>query len=306
MGVHFGHSFTAGLNATPGAASYVGLFAPVNRGVSAACAADMSGIVQTEAVDPGQCYSVFIGINDVTRYKSDPAKMEFFRRSLRASLAWLSLPTKKTARGAQAGISFGGTWYDSPAPNPCGKYTTQAGAWASATVSGDTVVIGLSEGDYIAMAESVTVTIDGVMVHTGSVKVPGVITWLNQWWSRSAWRFSGLGPGPHDVVITQASPAGKFLHVDYIAGDEQTARPRVLVSNISKCSPAWYAGAGVSEALLQDYNAIIAATVAEFSNCLLVDNFAGMDPALHVSSDGAHPNNAGHAQIYRNFVAAGA
>jgi hypothetical protein len=306
MGIHFGHSFTAGLNASPGTAGYVGLFVPVNRGVSAAQAADMSGIVQQEVVDAGQRYTVFIGLNDLSRYKGDTAKMEFFRRSLRASLAWLSLPSKKTARGAQAGIAFSGAWTDSPSPNPCGKYTTAQGATAAATVEGDTVFIGLSEGDYVAMGEAITVTIDGLPVHSGSVKVPGVTTWLDQWWSRSAWRFSGLGPGPHSVVVTHTSPAGKFLHLDYIAADDQPARPRVLVSNISKCSAAWYAGAGVSEALLRDYNAVIAAVCAEFPNCTLVDNYSGLDPALHVSADGAHPNNAGHAQIYRNFAAAGA
>lgn len=306
MSTHFGHSFTTGLNATPGAASYVGLFTPINRGVSAAQAAEVSSVVQAEQVNSAGHYTVFVGLNDLSRYKNDAAKIEFFRRSLRASLAWLSLPNKKTARGAQAGIAFTGAWVDSPTPNPCGKYTTQNGASAAAGTSGDTVYIGLSEGDYADMGESITVAIDGVTVYSGSVKALGVTTWLNQWWSRCCWRFTGLAAGPHYVVVTQASPSGKFLHLDYIAGSDQPASPKVLVSNITKCSAAWYSGAGVTEATVAAYNAVIAVCVAEFPNCVLVDNFSSLTVAEHISSDGAHPNNAGHALIYKNFLTAGA
>lgn len=214
MMTFYGDSNTVGYGLGAYDKDMVELFTPLNYGVSASQAAEVSSAVQQLAPVATMVYATNVGLNDVSRYMNDAAKKEYCRRVMRAVVGWLALPTKKTARGAQAGITFTGTWADTPSPNTCGKYTTQNGATASATVSGDTVFIGVSEGDYSTMGESINVTIDGVSQGNFSVKVPGVTTWLNQWWGRAAWKFSGLGAGSHTVVVTQNSPSGKFLHLD--------------------------------------------------------------------------------------------
>ncbi len=301
----YGDSITYGVGANPASASWVGLFNPVNAGVSSAQAAEVSSYVQLETVDPLRLYFLAIGGNDAAKYKDDPAKKEYFRRVYRACLGWLLLPNKKTGRGVQAGISFTGAWTDSPSPNTCGKYTTQNGATATATVSGDAIYIALSEGDYVDMGEAVNITIDGVDKGTYSVKTPGITTFLNQWWGRACWRFSGLGAGNHAVVVTQNSPNGKYLHLDWIAGSDQANTPRVLVGNAMKFTDWYYASLGINSATTQAYNAIIADVVAEFpsANVQVVDNYSVFDPTIHSSDQYGHPNNAGYLAMHNNFMA---
>lgn len=297
----FGDSITAGMSASPGAA-YVSLFNPVNAGVPASQAADVSSHVQQEAVSPKKIYTLMVGLNDASRYGADPVKREFYRRCLRAVMAWLKLPEKKTARGG--GIAFAGLWSDSPSPNPCGKYTTQQGASASATVSGDSVYVAVSEGDYVGMGESISVVIDGVERGPLSVKVPGVTTWLNQWWGRTCWRFDGLGDGAHTVVVTQNSPTGKFLHLDYIAGSDQSAAtPLVVAGTITPCTQAWYNSVGLTSEIIDTYNDVIKGVSAEFG-VTLADTAGAIDVLTGLSADGAHPNNIGHAAIHAAFVSA--
>ena len=280
----------------------VSKFSPINSCVSASQAAEVSSAVQQIAPVPYGLYGLNVVLNDVSRYLNDPAKKEYFRRVLRAAVAWSALPDKKTARGAQAGITFTGTWTDSPSPNPCGKYTTQNGATATATVSGDTVFIGVSEGDYADMGESINVTIDGVSKGTFGVKVSGTTTYLGQWWGRAVWKFTGLGAGNHTVVVTQNSPSGKFLHLDWIAGSDQITKTRVQVGNCTKCSAAWYSGAGVTEAMIQSYNSIIADVVAEFPYARLVDLFNALYPSTCLQADGAHWNETGHFTAHQEHM----
>jgi len=299
----YGDSITYGVGASPQSNCWVGLFNPVNAGVSSSQAADLSGIIQAETPDVSKLYFVAIGANDAAKYKDDATKKEFFRRTYRACLAWLKLPDKKTGRGPQAAITFTGTWTDSPSPNTCGKYTMQQGATGTATVSGDTVYVALSEGDYVSMGESINVTIDGIDKGTYSVKYSGVTTFLNQWWARSVWKFTGLGAGNHTVVVTQNSPSGKFLHLDYIAGSDQPISPRVIVGNAMKFTDSYYASLGINATTTQAYNEIISEVCAEFG-VEVVDNFSDFNPAIHSSDQYGHPNNAGYLMMHNNFMEA--
>lgn len=304
----FGDSIPYGLGASKAAYSWVGRLTPVNVSVPGAQAADFSRIAQAWTADPKETYRIEVGTNDVAKYKGDAAKQEYFRRTLRGALAWLLLVDKKTARGAQAGITFSGDWVDSPSPNPCGKYTTKYNASASATVSGTGVYIGLSEGDYVDMGENVNITIDGVDKGTYPVKVAGVKTYLGQWWGRVAWYFGGLAAGPHSVVVRSLSPNGKFLHVDYIAGSAQTTQAKMRIVNVLKFTDAGYAASGTTSAMTDAYNAIVAELVAEFVahgfDVEIIDAHAIVDPLLHIA-DGTHPNDDGHFLIARAVEAAG-
>lgn len=299
-----GDSIAEGIGASAQDKRWMELFKPVNYAVSSSQAADVSG--RQRDISASKEYFLGIGANDAAFYKNDAAKQEYFRRVFRACLAWRLLVTRKTARGAQAGITFSGAWPDTPAPNPCGRYTTQNGAMASATVSGDTVYIGVSEGDYPDMAETINVVIDGVSHGNFSVKRSGITTHLGQWWGRVAWRFSGLGQGAHSVIVTHASPTGKFLHLDYIAGSDQTATPRVVVGNAMKFTDAYYASLGIDASTTQVYNAIIADVVAEFTAhgfpVSLIDRYAHFDPATQSADQYGHPADAWQKTMRNDFI----
>lgn len=299
-----GDSIAEGVGASATSRRWYERFRPINYAVSASQVADVSG--RQRDVNVEDEYFLGIGGNDAIFYKDDAAKQEYFRRCLRACLAWRLLADRKTARGPQAGIAFTGTWGDMPAPSPCGKYTTQNGAMASATVSGDTVYVGVSEGDYPDMSEAINVVIDGVSHGNFSVKRPGVTTHLGQWWGRVAWRFTGLGAGSHSVIVTHVSPTGKFLHLDYIAGSAQAATPRVIVGNVMKFTDAYMAEKSITVSTIQAYNAIIAAVVAEFTAhgfpVVLLDRYAGFDPATQSADYWGHPNDLWQEQFSGDFI----
>lgn len=298
----FGDSFTVGVGANPANQSWMMRFNPANLAASSSQAADCSLVVQAFETKPLETFALYVGYNDVARYKNDPAKMQFFKDCYRGCLAWLALVNKKTARGSHAGITFTGSWIDNPT-NLMGRYTTQNGASAKATVSGNSVWIGVSKGDNAVMAQSVNVKIDGVDKGTFSVYQQGVTTFLNSWYGRPALYFSGLGEGPHEVVITHASPDGKFLHLDYIAGSEQSQKTTIAASNITKFPASYYASLGIDLNTTIAYNQIISDVISEFQgfDIRLVDNYSDIDPTLHVSDQWGHPNNLGHEIIHNNF-----
>lgn len=299
-----GDSIAEGIGASSTDKRWYELFRPVNYAVSSSQAADVSG--RTRDISADKQYFLGIGGNDAACYKNDATKQEYFRRVFRSCLAWRLLLNRKTGRGPQAGITFTGTWTDSPSPNTCGKYTTQNGAMGSATVSGDTVYIGVSEGDYPDMAEAINVVIDGVNKGNFSVKRPGVTTFLGQWWGRITWRFTGLGAGNHSVIVKHVSPTGKFLHLDYIAGSDQAATPKVVVGNAMRFTDAYYATLGIDASTTQAYNAIIADVVAEFTAhglpVTLLDRYAHFDPATQSADQWGHPGDAWQKIMRNDFI----
>lgn len=298
----FGDSFTVGVGASPASNSWFNRSVPSNNAASSSQSADVSIAVQAFQPKEFDISTLYIGYNDVARYKNDQSKKQFFKDCYRGCLAWLLLVDKKTARGNQAGITFTGSWLDNPT-NLMGRYTTQNGASAKATVSGNSVWIGVSKGNNAVMAQSVNVKIDGVNKGTFSVYEAGVTTFLGSWYGRPALYFSGLGEGPHEVVITHNDSTGKFLHVDYIAGSHQEKKTMVLASNITKFPNAYYSSLGINLNTTIAYNQIINDVISEFQgfDIRLVDNFSAIDPMLHVSDQWGHPNNLGHALIHRNF-----
>lgn len=304
-----GDSIARGVGASVPANSWHALATPINTAVDSTQAADDSRIVQEAEPDPKRVYVTAIGGNDAAFYKNDAAKQEYFRRALRSILAWRLLPDRKAGRGPKAGITFSGTWADMSSPNPCGRYTTEANASGTATVNGDTVYIGLSEGHYPGydvMSDQVKVVIDGVDKGTFSVDAPGVTTILGQWYGRACWRFTGLGSGDHTVTITNLSQSGKHLHLDYIAGSTQAAAPRVIVGNCIKFTDAYMADLGITASTIQAYNTIISDVVAEFTahgrDVQIMDRYSVINQAIHSSDYWGHPNDAGQIVLHDLFM----
>lgn len=291
----FGDSITYGLSATAGQ-SYSNLFTPINAGVSAAQAAEVSNHVQQESVNPFKAYTILVGANDATRYKDNPLLQQHFKSSLRASIAWLSLLDKKTAN---KDLTLSGTWAKIPAPNPVGMYTTQSGASASTQIKGSTIYVGLSAGDFSDMSNFVVVEIDGIEYPHFSLYIPGSTTWLGQWWSRVCFVFDGLENTTHTVKITNKGSEGKFLHLDYIASNNQSTCPVILIGTIPKCTDTFCTSTGITQQTVQAYRNIIVEIANEFSARLVHTDLAMTEAGI--SSDGLHPNNIGHLQIHNAF-----
>ena len=305
----FGDSLTHGYGASVQANAWVDLLKPVNVGVPAAQAADVSINVhqfQPWALVP---YTILVGSNDVARYRDNTAKQAFYGRCLRSILAWLAHPDKCIPRLAQGTIlASGGTWSNAPAPNGTAIHTTDGYAYQTARVAGSRVTVGLVEGDMPQLSSAVRVLVDGVIVAEQPVLVPGVTTFLGATWGNTAWSFGGLSDGPHDVTVQNLDP-GKTLHLNYIAGSNQIVTPKILVGTVPRYSDAAYVWSDTTLAMTQALNSIVASVVDEFDalDVQLVDTFAAVVPSLHLTPDGVHTNDAGHAAIalaYRQKLAA--
>lgn len=295
----FGDSITHGYGASVQAKAWVDLLIPVNVGTPAAQAADVS--IAAHQFTPWHLspYTVLVGTNDITRYRDNADKRAFYARCVRSIVAWLAMTDKAIPRLSQGQIiSSGGTWQPTPAPNGIGLYTTDVYAYQSVRVNGTRVFVGLSEGDNPAMSTGVRILIDGVIVADVSVRTAGVGTHLGSWYGNACWSFGGLTPGPHDVTV-QNMQAGGTVHVNYIAGNTQTATPKIILCTVPKYSDAAYAWSDTTPTMTTAFNAEVLALAPEFAGLKVViaDLHAAVIPNLHLTPDGVHPNDAGHQAI---------
>lgn len=300
----FGDSITVGVSANPSSLSWVGLLTPVNNAQSGDQAAEVSKDIQTVSVNPLNTYTIMVGTNDHRTYKADASRKEYFKRFLRQAVAWLALPTK--VKGRDAGFTYTGTW-NNTVINTFGKYTTATSSTAITSVSGTSIYVGYVIQNSTQAKGTAKVFIDGTSV--GSLATDGSSPTMNtvngSTYAAACMRYSGLSNGLHEVKIVVDSVAGKYYYVDYVAGNDQVATPKILLSNIIPMTSAGYTTYGTSVGNVNDYNTIISDLVTEFTNdglnVVLVDNFTDISPATDFTADGIHPNNSGHAKISENF-----
>lgn len=292
----FGDSITAGLNASPAANSWVNLFIPVNHAVSAAQAADMANTVQSIIPSVSETYTFMVGTNDIYKYKTDTVKQGYFKQFLRHAITWMAYPVKVTAQE----MILTGSWWN-VGVNSFGKACSTNGNTATATVAGDKVFVGFIIQDNALTLGVGKVEIDGVEVGQFACNGAGMVTVLGATYASAALCFD-VAQGTHTVKVTVTSTTGKYFYLNYIAGNEQPS-PKISVSNIIKWADSGYTANGLGPTITEEYNALIDSVIADFSCVALVDNYSDIVPALHLSSDGVHPNNAGHLIIHNNFKA---
>lgn len=301
--VAYGDSITAGASASPSSNSWIGLYTPVNKGVNNTGAGDGAKAILSESFDPEKLFMFFYGANDHRTYKSDATKQGFWKKFQRHLVAWVSLEDKKLPRVPGA-MTLSGSWTNTPVDS-VGRYTTQLGAYAEATVSGDSVYIGHIIQNSTATQATADVYIDSNLV--GTIDCYGQMnTSAGATYAPAAARFSGLGAGPHTVRV-EVTTSGKNFHLYYIAGSDNPGGlyPEVRLSNVIRMSPSGYVTYGSSDAIVDAFNDIVDDLITEFNadgfNVTLIDNHADIDPSTDLAPDGIHPNNAGHAKIHQNF-----
>lgn len=290
---NFGDSITVGVGASPSTKSWVGLLAPVNKAVSGSQAADVANVVTLTTPNVSDGHTLMIGTNDVRLYKDNASKQAHFKRFLRHCIAWLHYPAKVLG----INCTFTGTWSNTTV-NSIGKNSTQNGATAKATVTGDKIYIGYIIQNSSAAISTADVYVDNVLV--GVISCDGITAPMNTGNGATyaaACECFEVGAGAHEVRLVVTS-TNKYFYLNYILGNNQVVS-KLLVSNIIKYSDAAYITYGVSEIILNKYNNIINLLSAEFA-LTIVDNKSDIVPSLHLA-DGIHPNNAGHEIIYNNF-----
>ena len=276
----------------------------VSRSYPGHQAADQACHVQFEPHNPGDIAAILIGANDARLYKDDPAKLEYFKAFVMRMIGDYCIPTR--ARGRSSAISRVGDWQGTPV-NPHGIMTTSAGASARTKVFGSAIYIGYIIQDYPTSASSADVVIDGI--HVGSLSCDGnrgSKTGAGQAFAPALARFA-TSPGSHEVEV-RVTTDGNVFYLDDIRSNEGPYGPDLYVGTLPPWSAAGYESFGATPAILDSYNRAISDIVSTMSAdgipVRLVDLHSSFQPAIHMSSDGFHPNLAGHQEIKSAFLTA--
>lgn len=265
---------------------------------------------------------IMTGINDTRAYGVAPTGISTYTQTLSAALAWMGLPDGKKIRAidsaavkAGAGWAVNSSWYGG-----ISMHTNTEGDSITFTVRGG--------GIYLCFVRDATspgkcsITVDGISYgtydHSGST---GVVQNPRNY-SLGFFRISGLTDEVHTVVVTKtsASVAGDYLRVAWAAGVEGAAGdysenggPCLYVGNCCRLTAAGYAmdaptWSNSSDSVVAAYNRIIAKVVRDLAsdglNIVHVNVHGYYDPYTMTSTDGIHPNPAGHQAIASAFLSA--
>ncbi len=261
--------------------------------------ADQADEVYSVYANSGDISMIQLGVNDQRIYGTDVTKRGYYKLGMQALITWLAIGNKQTARSVTSNET--GVWEDT-AVYGIGRCARTAGSTKTFTVSGTTIYIAhiISKGTY-GPAGAFDVKIDGVTMGSYTTMCdPELITYNGVPHGPRLLRYSGLPSGSHTVEIIVT--ASDRVYIDWVSGNEQSVKPRVLVANtILPYDYRW----GGSEQNIQDYNAVLNDVVNQLIsdglNIELVDLYSIINPNTDITFDALHPNNIGHSKIATSF-----
>jgi lysophospholipase L1-like esterase len=300
----FGDSVTEGYNATSASFAWVNVLGAaigqtiVNLGKAGDMVPDKADEVYGTSAAAGDVSLLTLGINDQRIYGSDAVKRGYFERGLLAEAVWLATGARQTGISVAAET---GTWENTQVYG-IGRCARTAGSTKTFQVAGTTIYLGyiLQNGQ----AGAFDVLIDGVSMGSFVTSAsPPMTTYHGLSYGPQALRFAGLSAGVHTVQVVVS--AGDRVYVDWVAGNEQAVKPRVLIGTVLRALS--YVNGG-SDANVDAYNTAIASIVtalqADGLNVTLVDLHAALNITSDLDTDGLHPNNAGHGKIAAAYQSA--
>lgn len=319
----YGDSFTVGNGASSSSHSYAQILSAVLRASSTSNnAVSGTGVLRAvvnlyadEAIPrTSGLTTILAGFNDLRRGGAAARTLAKIQHCTRAMLAALFAQTAKAADDAS--VTRTGTWttftYAGKAAALSGNaLQAVSGATLTATISGDSLILGylVSDGATYQFGPA-TVTVDGTVVATidpnsgtdgisdgtyANTVVPGVLV------------LRGLGSGAHTVVLTPISGTLPFT-LDWIGTlAAPGACAPVLVGTVPRMNATGYAlsPAAATDAVMATGSLVIADIVAEFAEFPVraVWPNTQYDLTTGVYTDNIHPNDIGHQQIARAFLA---
>lgn len=336
----FGDSFTQGAGASSDSARYPNLIASrlqlplVNLGIGGSQVHDVAWMMlpgnsftnsgvpyqSPSAIDAETFSTVMVGFNDV---RSTQAASSTYRRALDHVIAYLTIPDA-SKRFASAPDSSTGTWTGSTWVGYTNRaVTSSSGTLTFTNVMGSEIYVG-----YLAWATNyggtISIAVDGFTAFTFDTANatygnrdyyadnPSFPAQVGPYgtgsidFAANLARISNLQPGPHSVVVTAS---GGDVTVFWCAGNDFPRTPgkgpSLVVGGIPVQAP-WNSSG--SNARHLSFNQELLFSVSSFRTAGLDVQFADTTGAyiasIHQGPDAVHPNDAGHAALAEQFVAA--
>lgn len=230
------------------------------------------------------------GKADQIEYGGGAGAVSQFQKTLAAITYWLA---GNRTLATDAAWTYTGSWTHDTLDSGIGKYTSQNGATASFTISGDVLAFDhlLCDGN----TATISVAVDGVLKATYPCVGDQTISrgGSTPIYASALRRIAGLGAGSHSVVITANVPVpagGLDLVMLNSVWTGSNGLPLLLLTN-----PKSTHG---DDAAVAAYNAAVAAVAAQAAgdglNVTLIDAGSAVDPTKGLTADGYHFANIGH------------
>lgn len=316
--VAFGDSITAGTGASDQAHRYIEKVAAAkswtltNNGVAGARLNDpgVTDAIYATTVTNSDNYTLLIGTNNMHSDNTNISYQDSYRANLLAVLAWLSLPNKQKAINRD---SETGTWTTNASSiyGGMGKKSTTVNSTMTFTTRGNVVYIGYIRTN--SGAGSFSVTVDGTLKAT--VSTVGSVDSRSD--SAGAYgaalvRIPDLTDTTHTVVITVTSATNSLntVFIDWVSGNgvlECSTGPNIWVGSVILGTAASYTAVGGSDMAVGQYNSIIGEVASQLASDGLktvhVDCINSLNVSTDMDTDGIHPNDTGHDNISKAFLA---
>jgi hypothetical protein len=218
-----------------------------------------------------------------------------FGKSVQALLAYMAIPEANKVRAQSPSVAYAGTWANSAYyGGSWGKYSTQAGAIATFTVSG--TVIYISHLAVYGAGNSMTVTVDGN--NLGTLPCYGSIGGWDVTYTQFLYRISGLANVAHTVVLTVVSDTSR-AEFEWAAGipPHLHDRAEVWVGNQHYVNGVDYTRAAANIETLAAVNLLRSDGLHVYH----IDVYSIIQPADMY--DTSHWNAQGHAKVATAYEA---
>lgn len=295
-----GDSITVGQSATTGNSYASKLVAYIggslnNQGVSGSgtCEAARRGV--TISKTRNYLMTVMSGLNDVRRtgLNSITKIKTNLRAIIHAGLSGNCVSAGHLTRtGSWTVLSslLGGRGRSLPAGGAIS--TTDSSATLSWSFTGTNLIVG-SIASANNSFDDLEIIVDGVSHY---LQVSNI---TDENYSYPSLLIKDLEDTTHNVVIK--SKNGTQIAVDYVGILAENPTP-ILIAYIPYLTSLTYAGNTITLADIDAVNAEIESIVCEYDNVGLVRTNDFYNLSTGISSDGIHPNNVGHNQIYEAFI----
>jgi lysophospholipase L1-like esterase len=318
----FGDSLTAsGLQASSPSLAYLPRLSAAlgitfqNQAIDGGLSGDMSRVAHNISQGADDKCIVQLGTNEVHAWLGDATKQGYYKALMMNIITQMACPVRKRAFTE---MTLTGGWgsthqYDADAQYAYGVRSYFMGDKIAAQVTGTAVYVTVNKRDLFAGQQPngiAKVVIDGIEV--GSVNSNGSgIGNARYNISPCTYRFvpAATSGNVHNVEIeitSNVQSLSGLFYVEGIASNQQAVKPHVFVGTVPRYTSAGYTAIGGSDAIVAQYNAILASIVSDLTadglNVHLVDT--NLNPATDLYTDGYHPNDAGHLKMKDAYAVA--
>lgn len=254
-----------------------------------------------------------IGVNNFRHFNLCAVNAEAYRSTVFAEAAWMAILNSDLIKGSAATYTGSG-WNVAAAWGSLGKYSDTLNDYYEYSIPAGSSVIYVATTQQDTSTGEETVYLNGVSQGSYLVAPAAAnVTALGIAYMPKLYRIDGVDPGSSHTIRIQksnASAAGSRIYSGWCWGNgmkTQCQYPKLVLGTPTPFTAAGYIADGGSLEATNAYRAIMLGVGAQLKadglDVAVADAYSVINTSIDISSDGAHPNDEGHARIANCFLA---